>query len=140
MATIIKILVALIFSLTLTSTNAQDNYNLTVSINGADNNKGRIMIAVYNESSHFLSKGYKYTTSKLSNKGCEVNFNNLPEGTYAVSVFHDENDNGKLDSNFLGVPKEDYGCSNNAKGFMGPPKWKDAKFQLKANKQITITL
>jgi uncharacterized protein (DUF2141 family) len=40
-----------------------------------------------------------------------------------------------MDTNFLGIPKEDYGCSNNARGFMGPPKWKDAKFQIN-NKSI----
>lgn len=40
----------------------------------------------------------------------------------------------------MGIPKEDYGCSNEASGFMGPPKWNDAKFELKENKVITITL
>ena len=69
-----------------------------------------------------------------------MTFENIPEGTYAVSIFHDENNNDKLDSNFIGIPKEDYGCSNNAKGFMGPPKWKDAKFELNSDKTITITL
>ena len=66
---------------------------------------------------------------------------NVPDGTYAVSFVHDKNSNGKMDKNFMGIPKEDYGCSNNAKGFMGPPKWEDAKFELKgADKSITISL
>ena len=50
-----------------------------------------------------------------------------------------ENGNNKMDSNFLGIPKEDYACSNNAKGFMGPPKWEDAKFEVK-NETINQTI
>jgi uncharacterized protein (DUF2141 family) len=44
---------------------------------------------------------------------------------------HDENGDGKLERNFLGVPKEGVGASNDARGRMGPPKWKDARFELK---------
>ena len=72
---------------------------------------------------------------------CRYTFKNIPKGVYAISLFHDENDNGTMDTNFVGIPKEAYGCSNNAKGFMGPPKWQDAKFEI--NDQVitqTITL
>jgi uncharacterized protein (DUF2141 family) len=56
-------------------------------------------------------------------------FADLPAGFYAVSVFHDENMNEKLDKNFMGVPKEGYGASNNPKKKMGPPNFDEAKFQ-----------
>ncbi len=69
-----------------------------------------------------------------------VTFKNIPKGEYAVSFVHDENDNKKMDTNFFGIPKEDYGCSNNARGFMGPPKYEDAKFQLIENKTIDIKI
>jgi uncharacterized protein (DUF2141 family) len=59
----------------------------------------------------------------------ECNFTGLRPGTYAISVFHDENSNGKLDTNFLGIPKEGVGASNDAKGHFGPPKFADAAFQ-----------
>ena len=140
MGTLIKIAVIVIISLFTLHTQAQESYRLTVKVEDADNNDGKMMIAVYNNSTDFLEKTFKGTHSQISNNGCEVTFNDIPEGTYAVSIFHDENDNNKLDSNFIGIPKEDYGCSNNAKGFMGPPKWKDAKFELKSDKIITITL
>jgi uncharacterized protein (DUF2141 family) len=55
-------------------------------------------------------------------------FDPIPAGTYAVACFHDENKNGKLDTGFLGIPTEGLVVSNNAKGFMGPPSFKDAKF------------
>ena len=66
--------------------------------------------------------------------------NNLPEGVYAISAYHDENENQKLDTGWFGIPKERYGCSNDAKGNMGPPKYEDAKFQLSNHKSLSIKL
>ena len=54
---------------------------------------------------------------------------------------HDQNGNGEMDQNVLGIPKEAYGFSNNAKGFFGKPAYKDIMFQLNsAETQITIKL
>ncbi|MEN8835700.1 MAG: DUF2141 domain-containing protein [Polaribacter sp.] len=55
-------------------------------------------------------------------------------------MFYDENNNGKMDTKLFGVPKEPYGFSNNAKGFMGPPSFEEAKFTLASNKKIKILL
>ena len=63
-----------------------------------------------------------------------VQFDNLPEGEYAVSVFHDLNSNGKLDSNAVGMPTEPYGFSNNAAGNFGPPSFDAAKIKLDQSK------
>ena len=135
-----KIAIIIILSLVSYVSNAQKEFKLTVNIEEANSNEGQMMIALYHSELDFLDKTFKGTKSEISNNGCTVTFENVPEGTYAVSIFHDENKNDKLDGNFIGIPKEDYGCSNNAKGFMGPPKWKDAKFELKEDKSITITL
>jgi uncharacterized protein (DUF2141 family) len=62
-------------------------------------------------------------------------FTDLPAGVYAVSVFHDENMNQKLDKNFVGVPKEGYGASNDPKKKMGPPSFEETKFQLSGTEQ-----
>lgn len=62
-------------------------------------------------------------------------FQNLPAGEYAVSVYHDENNNKKMDTNFFGIPKEGVGASNNARGHLGPPKYKDAKFLFNGKSQ-----
>ena len=88
----------------------------------------------------FLKDRFKDAIGEIDEEKSTITFTDIPEGTYAISFIHDENDNGKMDTNFMGIPKEDYGCSNNAKGFMGPPKWKDAKFELKSDKTIDITL
>ena len=76
--------------------------------------------------------------AEIKNKKTVVIFKNLPKGVYAISSFHDINDNKKMDTNFIGIPKEPIGMSNNAKGFMGPPKYKDSKFNLETNKTISI--
>src|SRR6185295_8341856 len=55
-------------------------------------------------------------------------FKGVAKGVYGISAFHDENDNGKLDTNFIGLPTEDYCASRDARGSFGPPKFADAKF------------
>ncbi|MDR1896327.1 MAG: DUF2141 domain-containing protein, partial [Prevotellaceae bacterium] len=64
----------------------------------------------------------------------------IASGEYAVSLFHDENDNYKLDVGAFGIPVEKTGFSNNAKGKMGPPKFMDCKFAVTDDTVIYITL
>jgi uncharacterized protein (DUF2141 family) len=137
---LVKIIVITLLSFLSFQLEAQDNFTITVKVEGANSNDGKIFIALYNTESGFLEKSYKGEISAITNKSCTVLFKDIPKGVYAVSLFHDENDNGKMDTNIFGIPKEDYGCSNGATGFMGPPKWDDAKFELNKNKSITISL
>ena len=81
-----------------------------------------------------------YSKSKIENETATVTFTNVPDGDYAVSCFHDEDDNGKLNM-FMGLmPTEDYGTSNNAPANFGPPKWKDAKFEIKDGETKTFEI
>ena len=77
---------------------------------------------------------------KIEDNKAIVILEDIPTGVYAVSAFHDANDNKKMDTNFFGIPKEPIGVSNNAKGFMGPPKYKDAKFEVKKNITLSINV
>ena len=65
---------------------------------------------------------------------------NLPEGTYAIALFVDANENLKIDKNFLGIPKEQYGFSNNAMGKLSGPSFEQAKFQVKGSAAQNIKL
>ena len=67
-------------------------------------------------------------------------FEDVPAGPFAVSVFHDENDNGDLDSVALGIPSEAYGFSADARDLFGPPSFEEARIDLAAGetKQIAI--
>lgn len=138
MGTLVKFFILLLFSQLL---NAQivSGQDITIKVTNIDSNKGKVLVAIYDSEDSFLNERFKGTISKINQNSCEVTFKNVAQGVYAISLFHDENSNGKMDSNFLGIPKEDYGCSNNAVGFIGPPKWEDAKFEVK-DKSITQTI
>ncbi|WP_223253686.1 DUF2141 domain-containing protein [Flavobacterium sp. LM5] len=118
---------------------AQNNA-LTVTITGIQNNSGKLMAEVYNSKGKFLKSAYKTTSTSIKANTATVIFSDLPKSDYTVMVYHDQNGNGKLDKNFIGMPKEPVACSNNAKGFMGPPKYEDAKFSLVTDSKITIKM
>lgn len=141
MSTLAKILVFLLLGQALIKAQEIKGKEITVKIENLESNKGQVYISLFNTEASFLNKGYKSDISDIKNNGCTITFKNVPKGVYAISFFHDENENKQMDTNFLGIPKEDYGCSNNARGFMGLPKWEDAKFEIK-NESITqiITL
>ncbi len=130
----------LITAIAVTTMVSAQKVNLEVAMSGFENNDGKVYVGLYKSEETFLKKEFRGVISKINNKTASVKFANLKPGEYAISVFHDENNNGKMDSNFMGIPKEAYGTSNDAKGFMGPPKYKDAKFMVTANKKITIKL
>jgi uncharacterized protein (DUF2141 family) len=66
---------------------------------------------------------------KIRKTQARCDFEDIPPGTYAMAVIHDENMNGKLDTNRLGIPREGYGFSNDAKGWLGPPSFSAASFR-----------
>ena len=131
------LITAFIFS-GIFSTSAQEKHTVTIQFEGMKSNKGNLYVAIYDKEDSFLKKPIKGTIVKIVDKKATVTLKDIPAGMYAVSAFHDANDNKKMDTNFLGIPKEPTGMSNNAKGFMGPPKYKDAKFNV--TKDLTLTI
>jgi len=115
------------------------NVKLTVAVSGLKNDTGIVKIGLYNSDGTFLKTTYKSLTSEIKNNQAVVTFENLPVGEYAISTYHDENINGVLDRNAMGIPSEEYAASNNAKGFMGPPLYKDAKFDVSKDSKVEIT-
>ena len=78
---------------------------------------------------------------KVRDKQARCDFEDIPPGTYALAVVHDENMNGKLDTNLLGIPKEGYGFSNDAKALLGAPSFSAASFPYDGqNLELTISL
>jgi uncharacterized protein (DUF2141 family) len=73
-------------------------------------------------------KALKAAQSKIAGSAALCEFNGLAPGVYAVGMIHDENDNKKLDTNWIGLPAEGYGTSRDAKAKFGPPRFKDAAF------------
>lgn len=108
---------------------------IAVEINNFESDRGVVLVGLYNSTTTFMEKEYKGEILKIKDKQVVLNFSDLPDGSYAILVVHDEDENGELSTNFIGIPKEKYGASNNAPSKFGPPKWKDAKFEVK-NRQV----
>jgi uncharacterized protein (DUF2141 family) len=131
----------IIFFLLLTSAlQTQAQNSLTVNIEKIKEDKGVVLVALFSEANQFLKTPFKGQEAAISGSSATVSFENLPAGVYAVSVIHDKNTNGKLDSNFMGIPKEGFGFSNNAKVAFGPPKFEEASFKVPETKVVSIVL
>jgi uncharacterized protein (DUF2141 family) len=122
---------------------ASDNL-IRVNIEGLRSDKGQIMCALYSTAAAFPKDGAKalaHAQSAVSGHRSVCSFGGVQPGTYAVAVFHDENSNGKLDTNFLGIPREGTGTSNSAIGHLGPPKFDDAAFRYAGGRlELKITI
>ena len=116
--------------------------SLHLELDGFKNNRGQAMIALYANPAGFLKKNktpFRISTRIIRNGRVRVTLKDLPFKVYALAVYHDENSNGKLDRNMLGIPAEDYGFSNNVRGRFGPPSFQAASFSLAAkNKNLRI--
>ncbi|MFP2924046.1 DUF2141 domain-containing protein [Pyxidicoccus sp. 3LG] len=107
---------------------------LTLNLDGLREAKGHVYISVAADAAAFDDKGKPAVVRRVEVTGPKLTITipDLAPGTYAVSLFHDANGNGKLDTNFIGIPKEGYGFSNNV-GARGKPKFDEAKFTLVAD-------
>ena len=117
---------------------------ITVHITGMTNLVGMFGVSLYNSKKGFPGKHQQACRSVMKNMSSSaetVVFEHLPFGSYALSVMHDENNNGKLDTNFFGIPKEGVGVSNNPKIGFGGPKFEDCVFTLdKKELEVTVAM
>ena len=109
--------------------------SLEVVLSNLDSDDGMVLVGIYNEELQWLNHQYAGEKALINDGKAVVTFTNLPYGSYAISCFHDVNNNDKFDTNFLGLPKEPYAFSNNAKSLFGPPGWKKAVFTITADQK-----
>lgn len=95
---------------------------------GLRRDAGVVRCALYAAERDHMKRSFREVLGRVAGGQADCVFAEVPPGRYSMAAFHDENDNGKLDTNWLGIPKEGLGSSNNAKGRLGPPSWKDASF------------
>ncbi len=116
----------------------------SITIENVSSDSGKLMIAVGGKESFENAEGSEPQPKPLQiilpARTGSVSFTTdaLPPGEYAVQVFHDVNGNGELDANFVGMPKEPWGFSNNARGNFGPPKFADTKVDVSTDTAISI--
>ena len=94
------------------------------------------MVLCPNEACYTAEKGCVLKEVKASGAIVRVRFPDIAPGTYAVKVFHDVNDNALMDVNWVGIPKEPYGFSNDAMGTFGPPGFEQASFKVGAGAKV----
>ena len=136
--------VALMFAAMMASApgaSAAPEVRLTVRVEHARSDAGRMLVAVYDSSVGFPGGGHPARTAfaAIHERSAQAQFD-LPPGVYAVAVVHDENANAKLDTGFLGIPREGIGASNDAQGRFGPARFGDAKLSLSRDTTIDVRL
>jgi uncharacterized protein (DUF2141 family) len=118
---------------------AAQAYDLTVEVHNARSDKGTVDGALYADAASWLKQPLQGERQPATTSTVLV-YRNLQPGTYALSLFHDENGNGKLDSNIAGIPTERYGFSRDARGHMGAPSFADAAVELHGDMTVTVHL
>ena len=105
---------------------------LVVHVTGLGSSKAPVRIAVYNSEKTWLQLPSARYITILDIESGQVDWTieDVAAGEYAVAAFQDRNGDGELDRNFLGMPKEPYGFSNDARGIFGPASWTDAKVRV----------
>lgn len=97
--------------------------------------RGKVAVAVCDRA-HFLKECTYHASLPAHDGENVVSVPGVPAGTWAVLVYQDENDNGKLDRNFIGIPSEPYGFSRDARSHFGPPSFEDAAIEVKAEPTV----
>jgi uncharacterized protein (DUF2141 family) len=128
----------IISSLSVTQTSrAEDEAgtkgNLIEFVTHPKNSNGQVVCALFNQVG-WLKKPVKPAWAKIKGNTAVCVFNEVRAGIYGISAYHDENKNGKLDTNVVGMPTEDYGASRDARGTFSAPSFEDAKFKYTGGK------
>jgi len=112
------------------SADPNDPLSITFVISDAKSQKGRVLCGLYDQETKWLSRDYfqgaKADVDEHGKARCV--FRGIPAGSYAISAFHDLDDDNQLDRKIFGIPSEPYCASRNARRAFGPPRWRDAVF------------
>lgn len=136
---VLLLLIQIVCGIFLFAEEIVEEKKLTVEITNVASEDGQIILAIYNSSENY-DKRIAFQEVKIKPEIDTVIFEtNVPDGEYLVMLVHDINNNGKLDTTFIGMPKEPVGLSNyDGKGI--PGKFKKHKFSVNENTEIIIPL
>ena len=135
-------LFSLCYLLLTTLISPPDTGTLKLTVENIQSEEGNIMIALYKSKDNFLNEENVYKSAVLTAQTPRVHFTfeKIPEGDYAMAVFHDKNGDGKMNFKLFIIPKEPYGFSNNVKPKFSKPSFEDARFEVKGNTEVEIAL
>lgn len=109
-------------------------FNLNIEIVDIRNNSGNIMLQLFDGNEKVITQ----EKTQIKDNKCSITLTNLQPGKYAIRYYHDENMNGKMETNLVGKPAEGYGFSNNVIGKFGPPAFEKWLFELVSDKKISL--
>lgn len=110
-----------------------------VVVTGMGDFGGRVHIGIFNDSEAFPHSGrIDGTTVPVFGHRVVAEFTDLPPGNYAVAAYYDSDGDGQFTTSALGLPKEKYGFSNRARGFLGPPAFSDAAFEVVEGRRTVV--
>ena len=119
-----------------------DGKTITVAISNFRNSEGLAQVTLYDREDEFLSED-SATAQKvrveIEGEKATAEFAGIQPGNYAIALMHDEDGDGEMKKNLIGIPKEGIGMSNDAKPKFGPPKWEDAVFEV-GEEDVSLTI
>lgn len=122
---------SLIFLNFLIPDEAPETGDMAVTVTNIESSEGKIRAVLFKGKEGFpddSEKAYRSASVDAQKGKTTFVFEDLPYGEYAISLLHDKNENGKMDTNFVGYPQEGYGISNNKNPGISMPKYEDAHF------------
>ena len=129
-----KLLLLGVFLLSMFNSEIQNSGEIQLLIKKTKSNEGEIRVLIFNKEDGFPQdpkKAFKALSLPVSNFEANVTIGDLPPGNYAISVFHDENSDGKFRKNIIGIPLDSYGFSNNPTLKLGPPSFSKCAVAIK---------
>jgi uncharacterized protein (DUF2141 family) len=129
-----KRLIVFIFCLACISKSSFSQFRLEIEILELRNCKGNIMLQLFDANQNVLTQ----EQCTIADNKCSVSVLDLSPGKYAVRYYHDENLNGKMETNLVGKPMEGYGFSNNVIGKFGPPAFEKWLFEITGDQKIIL--
>lgn len=141
MIKLIILLMSTLSSIFLLEQEPNTAHVLKITVNNFKNIKGKLQVCLTDKKEDFLKQCDYAKTVAVTNNTISLKIANIKTGVYSVSLFHDENNNGVLDTKGLfGIPSEPYGFSNNPRTTFGPPSFENCTFLINGDKQIYIKL
>ena len=131
-----------VIATTLIGSSLLFGFDIKVNVTDVRNESGKVYIGLYNTSNGFTEVSQTFQEKIIDSKvgTIEYTFQNIDKGTYAISVFHDENENGELDKNLFGVPKEGYGFSKNNRFLLRAATFEESNFIVNNDTNLTINI
>jgi len=131
-----------VIATTLIGSSLLFGFDIKVDVTDIRNESGNVYIGLYNTSNGFTEVSKTFRKKIIDSKvgTIEYTFQNIKEGTYAISVFHDENGNGELDKNLFGIPQEGYGFSKNNRFLLRAATFEESSFIVNSDTNLIINI